>query len=42
MLQKEDVELSDWPELTMKKEISWDEIQEVLGNASEEYIRKIT
>ena len=38
----EDVELSDWPELHRKKDISWDEIQEFLGNTCEEYIRKIT
>jgi hypothetical protein len=38
----EDVDLSDWPELNRKKDISWDEIQEILDNACEEYIRKIT
>jgi hypothetical protein len=38
----EDVDLSDWPELNKKNDISWDEIQEILGNACEEYIRKIT
>jgi hypothetical protein len=38
----EDVDLSDWPELNKKNDISWDEIQEFLGNACEEYIRKIT
>jgi len=38
----ENVDLSDWPELNKKNDISWDEIQEFLGNACEEYIRKIT
>ena len=38
----EDVDLSAWPELNKKKETNWDEIQEVLDNACEEYIRKIT
>ena len=38
----EDVDLSGWPELNRKKDITWDEIQEFLGRASEEYIRKIT
>ena len=38
----EDVDLSAWPELNKKKDTNWDEIQEVLGNACEEYIRKIT
>jgi hypothetical protein len=38
----EDVDLSDWPELNKRIEISWDEIQEIFNNACEEYIRKIT
>jgi len=38
----EDVDLSAWPELNKKKDISWDEIQKILGNNCEEYIRKIT
>ena len=38
----EDVDLSDWPELIKKKDTSWDEIQEILGKACEEYIGKIT
>jgi hypothetical protein len=38
----EDVDYNDWPELTMRNDLSWDKIQKVLGNACEEYIRKIT
>lgn len=38
----DDVDLSDWPELVLKKDTSWHEIQEILGKACEEYIRKIT
>jgi hypothetical protein len=38
----EDIDLNDWPELHKKKELSWHEIQEFIGNACEEYIRKIT
>ncbi len=38
----EDVDVSDWPEMIKHKDISWNEIQEILGNACEEYIRKIT
>ena len=38
----EDVDLNDWPELIKKKDTSWDVVQEILGNACEEYIRKIT
>ncbi len=38
----EDADVSDWPELIKNKDISWDEIREILGNACKEYIGKIT
>jgi hypothetical protein len=38
----EDVDLSDWPELIRKQNIGWDEIQEILEKACEEYLREIT
>lgn len=38
----DDVDVNDWPELILKKDTSWDEIQDILGKACEEYIRKIT
>jgi hypothetical protein len=38
----EDVDVSDWPELIKNKDTSWDEIGKTLGNACEEYIRKLT
>jgi hypothetical protein len=38
----EDVDVSDWPELIKRKDISWDEIQKFLNKVCELYIRKIT
>jgi hypothetical protein len=37
----EDVDLNDWPELLKRKNTSWDEVQNTIGKACDEYIRKI-
>jgi hypothetical protein len=38
----ENVDLNDWPQLLRRKEITWDEDQNTLGKAFEDYIRKLT
>ena len=38
----EDVDLNDWPQLLKRKSTSWDEIQNRLSKACDEYIRMIT
>ena len=38
----EEIDLNDWPELLKKKNTSWDEVQNTLGKACDEYVKKIT
>jgi len=38
----EDVDLNDWPDLIINKDISWNDIMNALDKASDEYIKSIT